>query len=186
MFAPVVALVGLTGSGIVSGLALSYPLLINTHLIDQQGANISPPTPWVANLDTAQRLTLWERAYKAGLMTIPTFSLLVSACLTTFALTHGTNNTSSLAQHLGVNWELRKRMLLASAALTSSVLPFTVVAILPINKKLMALRKAANNKEPVNENEVDSLFKKWARLQNVRVTASVSSFVLALYSFIAV
>ncbi|KAJ1574484.1 hypothetical protein NDA15_003521 [Ustilago hordei] len=167
MFAPVVALVGLTGSGIVSGLALSYPLLINTHLIDQQGANISPPTPWAANLDTAQRLTLWERAYKAGLMTIPTFSLLVSACLTTFALTHGTNNTSSLAQHLGR-------------------VPFTVVAILPINKKLMALRKAANNKEPVNENEVDSLFKKWARLQNVRVTASVSSFVLALYSFIAV
>ncbi|KAJ1574164.1 hypothetical protein NDA11_000481 [Ustilago hordei] len=151
MFAPVVALVGLTGSGIVSGLALSYPLLINTHLIDQQGANISPPTPWAANLDTAQRLTLWERAYKAG---------------------RELGAAQTAAAGFG-SFDFQR-------------VPFTVVAILPINKKLMALRKAANNKEPVNENEVDSLFKKWARLQNVRVTASVSSFVLALYSFIAV
>ncbi|KAJ1021392.1 hypothetical protein NDA18_005629 [Ustilago nuda] len=152
MFAPVVALVGLTGSGIVSGLALSYPLLINTHLIDQQGANISPPTPWVANLDTAQRLALWERAYKAGRDEL------------------GAAQTA--AAGFG-SYDFQRAS-------------FTVVAILPINKKLMALRKAANNKEPVNENEVDSLFKKWARLQNVRVTTSVSSFVLALYSFIAV
>lgn len=169
---------------ISTGLTLAYPLLINTHFIDQQGAKISPPVLH-ANLDIAQRLTLWERAFKAGFV-VPALSILTAVTLTTYALSHKNDGKSSLAKRLGGNWETRKKLLLGSAALTGSLVFFTLLAIRPTNSKLMALRAAANNKEPVNIRQAEALLKKWTQLHNVRVAASFGGFALALFSFIAV
>ncbi len=170
-----------------AGLTLAYPLLINTHFIDQQGAMISPPAPWVANLSIAQRLTLWERAFKAGFV-VPALSLVTAIALTTFALQSGRGGkaSSSLPQRLAVRWETRKKLLLGSAALTGSLLVFTLVFIRPTNNKLMALRVAANNKEAINASQAEALLSHWTRLHNVRVVAAFSGFALALYSFVCV
>ncbi|SPO30981.1 uncharacterized protein UTRI_05382_B [Ustilago trichophora] len=184
MLAPITALVGLTCSGLVSGLTLAYPLLINTHFIDQQGAKITPPVLH-ANLDIAQRLTLWERAFKAGFV-VPALSIITAVTLTTFALSHKSNEKSNLAKRFGGDWELRKKLLLGSAALTGSLVFFTLIAIRPTNSKLMELRVAANNKQQINTALAESLLKKWTRLHNVRVVTAFGGFVLALYSFIAV
>lgn len=175
------AIVGLTTSGLVSGLTLAYPLLINTHFIHDQGARISPVAPLV-NLNIAQRLTLWERAFKAGFV-VPALSVVTGVTLATFALR---SDKSTISKRLGSNWETRKKLLMTSAALTSSLVLFTVLAIRPTNTKLMALRVAANNKEKIDVGAAEALLKKWTQLHNVRVAASFSGFVLALYSLIAV
>ncbi|TKY88825.1 hypothetical protein EX895_002066 [Sporisorium graminicola] len=183
MFAPITALVGLTCSGLVSGLTLAYPLLINTHFIDEQGAKIAPAALHV-NLSIAQRLTLWERAFKAGFV-LPALSLLSVVTLTTYALTtDASNDKSAFAKRLSSNWAQRKKLILASAALTGSVIAFTILAILPTNDKLMALRQAANNKEPIDVAQAESLLRKWTQLHNVRVGTAFGGFVLALYSFV--
>lgn len=183
MSAPITALVGLTCSGLVSGLTLAYPIMINMHFIDEQGAKISPPSPWVANLNIAQRLTLWERAFKAGYV-VPVLSIVTAATLTAFALSNGRNDKSALAKRFGSGWETRKKLLLGSAALTGSLVVFTLLAILPTNSRLMALRVAANNKEAVNVGEAEALLKRWTQLHNVRVVAAFSGFALAVYSFV--
>ena len=167
----------------ITGLTLAYPLMINMHFIDEQGAKISPPSPWMANLNIAQRLTLWERAFNAGKV-IPILSLITAASLTAFALSSGRGNDSALLKRLGSQWQTRKKLLLGSAAFTGSLLVFTLLAIMPTNKKLMALRLAANNKEEVNVAVVEALFARWTQLHNVRVAAAFSGFALAVYSFL--
>lgn len=212
MFAPITALVGLTGSGLVSGewrptnqslsgpmltvlcgplllfelgLTLAYPLLINTHFIDQQATKLAPPAPRTANLDIAQRLILWERAFKAGYV-IPALAVVSAGALATFALTYDRSDKNSLGKRLGGDWDLRKKLLLGSAALTGSMVAFTILGIMPTNSKLMALRVAANNKEQINLSQAEALLNKWTHLHNVRVAIGFSAFVLALFSFIAV
>ncbi|CBQ68922.1 conserved hypothetical protein [Sporisorium reilianum SRZ2] len=185
MFAPITALVGLTCSGLVSGLTLAYPLLINTHFLDDQGAKIAPAALHV-NLNLAQRLTLWERAFKAGLV-VPALSLLTFISLATFALTtDASNDKTAFAKRLGTNWAQRKKLILASGAVTGSLVVFTILAIAPTNTKLMALREAANNKQAIDVAQAESLMRKWTQLHNVRVGAALSGFALALYSFIVV
>lgn len=171
-------------SDFATGLTLAYPTIINTHFIDQQGAKISPPVLHV-NLDIAQRLTLWERAFKAGFV-VPALSVVTAATLTYFALSHKDDGKSLLAKRLGGNWETRKKLILGSAALTGSLVFFTLLAIRPTNTRLMALRVTANNKEPINVGQAEALLKKWTQLHNVRVAAALGGFVLALFSFIAV
>ncbi|KIS67400.1 uncharacterized protein UMAG_04500 [Mycosarcoma maydis] len=183
MSAPITALVGLTCSGLVSGLTLAYPLLINTHFIDQQGAKIAPAALHV-NLGIAQRLTLWERAFKAGYV-VPALSLLTAVTLATFALNNDpSHDKTAFAKRVGSNWVQRKKTILASAALTGSLIVFTVLAIAPTNTKLMALRQTANNKEAVDVKQAEALLRKWTQLHNVRVSAALGGFVLALYSFV--
>ncbi|GAC94925.1 hypothetical protein PHSY_002498 [Pseudozyma hubeiensis SY62] len=183
MLAPITALVGLTCSGLVSGLTLAYPVLVNTHFLDQQGAKISPSALHV-NLNIAQRLTLWERAFKAGFV-IPAVSVLSAVMLTTFAFScDPRNDKNALMKRLGSNWELRKKYILGAAALSVSLIVFTVAAILPTNAKLLALRQAANNRETIDVNQAESLMRRWTQLHNVRVVAAFSSFVLGLYSFV--
>ncbi|CDR88755.1 uncharacterized protein SPSC_05587 [Sporisorium scitamineum] len=185
MFAPITALVGLTCSGLVSGLTLAYPLLINTHFIAEQGAKVAPAALHV-NLNIAQRLTLWERAFKAGFV-VPALSLLTAVTLTTYALTTDpSNDKTAFAKRLGTNWQQRKKLVLGSAALTGSLIAFTLLAILPTNTKLMALRQAANNKEQIDVGQAESLLRKWTQLHNVRVGTALSGFALALYSFVVV
>ena len=167
-----------------TGLTLSYPLLINTHFLHEQGAKIAPPAA-IANLNLAQRLTLWERAFKAGYV-IPALSVVTAALLTTFALKHNQNDKTALDKRFGGDWETRKKLLLISAALTGSLMIFTAIAILPTNNKLMALRVAANNKQEIKVGQAEALLKKWTQLHNVRVVAAFSGFALAVYSFIAV
>ena len=87
---------------------------------------------------------------------------------------------------MGGDWETRKKMLLGSAALTGSLVLFTLLAIKPVNTKLMALRVAANNKESIDIGLAEGLMKRWTQLHNVRVGAAFGGFVLALFSFIAV
>ncbi|SPO30765.1 uncharacterized protein UTRI_05382 [Ustilago trichophora] len=182
MLAPITALVGLTCSGLVSGLTLAYPLLINTHFLDQQGSKINPPVLHV-NLDIAQRLTLWERAFKAGFV-VPALSIITAISLTTFALK--TQPFPANHPREARDWQSRKKLLLTSAALTGSLVLFTLIAIKPTNSKLMALRVAANNKQPINVRVAESLLNKWSKLHNVRVVTAFSGFALALFSFIAI
>ncbi|EST09186.1 Protein of unknown function DUF1772 [Kalmanozyma brasiliensis GHG001] len=185
MLAPLTAAVGLTCSGLVSGLTLAYPLLINTHFLDAQGIKISPAAVHV-NLSIAQRLTLWERAFKAGYV-IPALSLLTAVSLATFALTTDPrNDKTAFAKRLGGgNWQQRKKLILGSAAFTGSLIVFTVIAILPTNSKLMALREAANGKQPIDVAQAEALLNRWTQLHNVRVGAALSGFVMALYAFVA-
>ncbi|SNX87138.1 uncharacterized protein MEPE_05848 [Melanopsichium pennsylvanicum] len=183
MFAPITALVGLTCSGLVAGITASYPLIINTHFIDPQGTKISPAALHV-NLSIPQRLTLWERAFKGGFV-VPLLAIVSAATLTTFALRHNPSSSPS-AKRLDGDWETRKKLILGSAALTGSLVLFTLLAIKPTNTKLMALRVAANNKEPVSEALVEKLLKRWTQLHNVRVGAAIVGFAVGLFSFIVV
>lgn len=210
MLAPLTAAVGLTCSGLVSGkftidlshsrnvdadsffllgscptgLTLAYPLLINTHFLDAQGTIISPTAVHV-NLSIAQRLTLWERAFKSGLV-IPALSLLTAMSLATFALTtDARDDKTAFAKRLSGNWQQRKKLILGSAAFTGSLILFTAIAIRPTNNKLMALREAANAKQSIDIGLAEGLLKRWTQLHNVRVGAALSGFVMALYAFVA-
>lgn len=185
MLAPLTAVVGLTCSGLVSGLTLAYPVLVNTHFLDEQGAKIVPAALHV-NLNMAQKLTLWERAFRAG-FGIPALAVLAAVSLTTLALGHdASNDKTALAKRLSSNWGQRKKLILGSAALTASLIAFTLLAIMPTNRKLMALRQAANNNETIDVGQAKMLLRKWTQLHNVRVGAAFSGFALALYSFVVV
>lgn len=73
---------------------------------------------------------------------------------------------------------------MGSAALTGSLIVFTVLAILPTNKKLMALREAANGKQNIDVAQAEALLTRWTQLHNVRVGAALSGFVMGLYAFV--
>lgn len=89
MMAPLTALVGLTAAGLVTGLTMAYPLIINAHFTEQQGAKVEPQAA-SANLSVAQRLTLWNRTYSLGAACIPVLDMVAVASFVTFVQIGGT------------------------------------------------------------------------------------------------
>lgn len=200
--------VGLTLSGIQAGLALSYPIITNAHYaLKHQGDHVDPPAPThSASLTLNQRLTIWERSYKAGLA-IPSIGL---TCSTIWATIYF--KEKGKLQVLTPNWG----WLAIGAVAQASILPFTVssgwrppsalahsvssdlfpspsrgrpvkvLIIAPLNNKLFALRKRANKEgdAAVNEQEVEKLFQQWQSLHLVRCGALVTGLVATIGAFI--
>lgn len=126
------------------------------------------PASASANLNLAQRLTLWNRAYGLGHW-CPLFAVVAAGTLT--------------AAGQAADTQLR-RWLLGVSALHVSIIPFTLLCIMPVNTRLAELRIAANNGEAVQETEVTALFSKWVSLHNVRVAVSVVAFSTAVGSVV--
>jgi hypothetical protein len=126
-----------------AGLALAFPLLVNPHFASAQGEAVMPAAT-SANLSLAQRLTLWNRAYGLGHY-VPLFAVSAACAL------------AGAGQHAAVPL---RRWLLGASALHVSIIPFTLLCIMPVNMRLAELRIAANKGEAVPAPEVKSLFKK--------------------------
>jgi hypothetical protein len=103
------------------------------------------PAAASANLNLAQRLTLWNRAYGLGHY-VPVFAVSAACAL------------AGAGQHAAVPL---RRWLLGASVLHVSIIPFTLLCIMPVNMRLAELRIAANKGEEVQAPEVESLFKKW-------------------------
>lgn len=210
MLAPISAMVGLTTSGLVTGLTLAYPLLVNPHFLQQQGTKVEPQAAETANLSIAQRLTLWNRAYSLGAACIPVLDIATVISLVTFVQTGGTAAIKVRSLTLNRNASPSSfsvdTLIYAAAGMYLFHIPFTVsirlhrlikplltslcisqlLVIKPVNDQLMALRKTANRGEPVDETKVNKLFLTWAALHNVRITAAVGGLLTALYALIPV
>lgn len=59
-----------------------------------------------------------------------------------------------------------------------------LIVIMPVNTKLMALRKKANKRESVNEADVEQLFQQWQKLHLVRCGFLAAGLVSAVGAFV--
>lgn len=100
------------------------------------------PAATSANLSLAQRLTLWNRAYGLG-HSVPLFAVSAACAL------------AGAGQHAAVPL---RRWLLGASVLHVSIIPFTLLCIMPVNMRLAELRIAANKGEAVPAPEVEALF----------------------------
>ncbi|PWN26100.1 DUF1772-domain-containing protein, partial [Jaminaea rosea] len=156
------------------GLAIAYPLIINPHYaMKHQGDLLDSPSR-SPSLNINQRLTLWERSYKMGTV-IPALGL---ACSALWGSLYAMNRNKLAA--LTPNW----RLLGIGAAAQFSIVPWTLIVIMPVNTKLMALRKEANKRESVNEAEVEQLFQQWQKLHLVRCGFLAVGLVSAIGAFV--
>lgn len=80
-----------------------------------------------------------------------------------------------------------KTLVTASAILSVSIIPYTVLAIAPTNKRLKQLDRQSELSS-AEENEVESLIRKWDTLHKVRYAGYGSAWattLLALYGVAA-
>ena len=186
-------------------MTLAYPTIINSSFtLRSQGSEVTPcsSTP---NLTIAQRLTIWERSYHRGKF-IPL--TVASSSVAWLAFSHISPGFFKGRMSEQWSWSLLK----AGALTTLSLIPFTVsdqqelgaiyrplmtliplyclrcdtqlVAIMPTNKKLAALREDANNEKPIDEGQAETLMKSWAALHNVRCVAAYLGFLTSVGAFL--
>jgi Domain of unknown function (DUF1772) len=82
---------------------------------------------------------------------------------------------AGLAFGLGAAWQLHAGWVVASAVLLGASVPFTLVIILPTNKKLL------NSALDPQSTQAADLLRRWNRLHGVRTALSAASFGLFLW-----
>lgn len=105
------------------------------------------------------RLKIWQSTFKGGAATIPTFS----------------------ASAIVAFWLSDPRELLWPIVSIVSIVPYTLVFLIPVNKRLLEL---CDKPEEVETDEVESLFRRWANIHLFRPFVITLGFVLALYKTI--
>lgn len=111
---------------------------------------------YTKEMPISDRLSIWLSSYKAGASTIP---VLAAGSAVAF-------------------WFSGKATLLGPIISITSIIPYTLLVMLPTNKKLMEL-----NEKPADEiitAEVEVLFQKWANLHLYRAAAIIIGFTWAL------
>jgi uncharacterized membrane protein len=78
---------------------------------------------------------------------------------------------------VAAGWQLGDRLVALAAALLGSLIPFTLIVILPTNKRL--LDPTLDARSP----EARRLLARWARLHTVRTVVSAVALVVLLLKF---
>ncbi|CAO1625121.1 unnamed protein product [Parajaminaea phylloscopi] len=176
--APLIAGAGLTASAYAAGLAAAYPLIISPLFGHKHvGQGVDPPS-LTPSLSTVQRLTVWDRAYHLG-FAVPR-SVLAGAVSWAALYAVNTKAAHLASAKVQPHW----KWLGAGALLQLSTLPWTVALILPVNYRLIALRRRANEGTAVSEDEVETLLGRWQNLHIFRVVANTAGFAAMALSFL--
>lgn len=61
-----------------------------------------------------------------------------------------------------------------------AIMPYTLIAIMPTNKELMALQAKAEKGENVDASAVDNLIEKWKSLHYVRFVSYAGAWLLSM------
>jgi len=146
--------VGLLSSGLASGLALSYPVVVNPLFLSKSEA--------LNGGSDAHRLNIWHAAYKRGFASIPS---LATVAATLLSLGNYYSGTASAYRYI-------------AAGLHFSIIPFTGLFMLSTVFRLEHLDDTRG--ADAAPGEVDSLLPKWANLHLVRVALTVSAFGLVV------
>ncbi|EPQ27804.1 uncharacterized protein PFL1_04549 [Pseudozyma flocculosa PF-1] len=162
-FATVVGL-GLGMSGISVGLMLSYPLIYNQTFLRSDT---------VSALSKHHRLDVWSRGYEGGkAANAPATALTALAFFSTWAYR---------GRYVVANRKIN--LYVVAGVFSALVVPFTVLAIKPVNDRLYAhLANAKSTASAADDDEVEALFAKWTRLHNVRVALSLVSMAVGFYA----
>lgn len=142
--------VGLLSSGLASGLALSYPVIVNPLYLSKSEA--------LNGGSDVHRLNVWHAAYKRGFASIPPLATIAAVFL---SLGNYYGSTTSVYRYI-------------AAGLHFSIIPFTGLFMLSTVYRLEHLDDTRG--ADAAPGEVDSLLPKWANLHLVRVAINVSAF----------
>ncbi|GEM09987.1 hypothetical protein Rt10032_c09g4004 [Rhodotorula toruloides] len=169
------------GLGLNTGLMLSIPALS------------IPALKATTSLTAQQRLTLWSNLYEKGKAVMvklqPTLTLLLAYASYAAARPVDYLPANTVARY-------RKPILAVASALTISIVGFTGVAIMPLNKRMQKMEREASGfvllflpflvavltgLPPVASTaQADSLIGQWSRLHAVRIALGSTAFALAV------
>lgn len=150
--------VGLTCSGLASGLALAYPVVTNRIFLSK-AEHLTGGTD-------AHRLSIWKLGYDRGLATIPSLAAIGAVAL----------SSSTYWSDSAPGQESIYRYV--ASALHVSIVPFTFLFMLATVKRLEHLE--ATKGDGAKPGEVDQLLAKWSSLHLVRAVLTVSAFGIAV------
>ncbi|BGP25064.1 hypothetical protein JCM10295v2_003984 [Rhodotorula toruloides] len=149
------------GLGLNTGLMLSIPALS------------IPALKATTSLTAQQRLTLWSNLYEKGKAVMvklqPTLTLLLAYASYAAARPVDYLPANTVARY-------RKPILAVASALTISIVGFTGVAIMPLNKRMQKMEREAS---VASTAQADSLIGQWSRLHAVRIALGSTAFALA-------
>lgn len=153
--------IGLTASGLASGLALAYPLMVNpVFLSKNESFNAA---------SDAQRLSIWQLGYTRGLRTIP--SLAVTAAIGLFLSKHWAEGAATSYSYI-------------AAGLHVSIIPFTVIFMLGNVNRLQQLAK--NKGEGAYPGEVNNRLTSWCAAHWARIALTVAGFGIAVADVVSI
>jgi hypothetical protein len=164
--------IGLTSTGILTGLSISYT------------SQFTPLLRFPATaLPTSTLLTHWRRQYRTGAQTMPALALggslaLLASSYNSYLLYA---NPTVVYSPLAGQW----KGFAAAAALCLGIVPYTLGVMLGTNKALFALEEAARSGKGVDGVAVKTLLARWARLNAGRAVMLGLSAVVAAWTALA-
>lgn len=130
--------------------------------------------PAIALSPIPLRLKQWQVVYDLGKLVSPTVSAASGVAWAVAAwASYGRNNS--------LDWKLYA----AAGLATFSILPYTVVVLMPTNKELMKRAKIAGDMEHVEDKfaaESEEVLATWSTLSNVRVVLPMVGAWFGLYA----
>lgn len=129
--------------------------------------------PTLSTLAPQLQVQQWRAIYRRGASIAPPTALFTSSVLL-YASYTSFINSSPLPNP---TW----KFCAAAVVLTSSIVPYTIVSMMPTNNKLMALAEKADAKGEVKKDEVDRLTQKWSLLNIGRAMFPLLGAGVALY-----
>ena len=191
--------IGITASGVLSGGIFTVSLMIPTLTLPATSSKRTFSSSYEPGSSVSHIATQWRHAYNMGKKIAPTVSLISSA---TYAyIAHVFRNDTGLMRTDNVR---TSNLYLLAAVLALGPVPFTLIAMHPTNKRLMARADAAETegshaaagaeKEKVKKGEVGAskedsevlgLLEKWVWLSATRACFPLAAAVVALTATVA-
>ncbi|BGP02426.1 hypothetical protein NBRC10513v2_006072 [Rhodotorula toruloides] len=163
--------IAVVGLGLNAGLMLSIPALS------------IPALKATTSLSAQQRLTLWSNLYEQGKAVMmklqPTLTLLLAYASYAAArpVDYLPANTLTLLSLRSSSVSGTQPILGVASALTISIVGFTGVVIMPLNRRMQKLEREAS---VASTAQADSLIGQWVRLHAVRIALGTTAFALAV------